>query len=189
MAKKYAIFTCRVTLFLFCLIYLQQNTAFSSINLLDGGRVVSASPFDSKARGAGCFDIALPEQPARLDTQSIEGLFFTAKSFRYSSDRGGDRWQSADETQQRRSGDCEDKAIWLFTRLLESGAADVRLVIGRYRSIDSNLHVWVVCSDSDGNVRLLDPAIQKRVWILTAVDSGLYQPLYAYDGRSCYRYF
>ena len=165
------------------------TTVCPAADLLGGGYLVAGTPFDGRARSAGVFNLYVPSNAFGGDrTDSIESLFFTAKSFRYVSDSRGDHWQSAEETEARRAGDCEDKAVWLFARLIQSGYYNVRLVIGKYRSIDRQFHVWVICSDKDGNTCLLDPAKQKRIWYLTAVMDGLYKPLYAYDGQNRYRY-
>ena len=163
---------------------------FATADFFSMGYPVRGTPFDAKVRSAGCFNLDFPSsETGDWGQKSIQDLFATARTFRYVSDGRSDKWQSADETESRYAGDCEDKAIWLFTRLINNGYFNVRLVIGRYRSIDSDLHVWVICSDKDGNTCLLDPAKQKRIWYLTAIDSGLYKPLYAYDGQNRYKYF
>lgn len=151
------------------------------------GQLVSFTPFDARMRSAGLFSAGLGAFTPT--NQSMEDLFNTAKSFRYVPDRGSDHWQSAEETNRRRSGDCEDKAIWLFKRLAASRAYNARLVIGRYRPLDTQLHVWVMCTDRNGEICILDPAKQRRVWRAGAMDSGFYQPLYGYDGRNRYKYF
>lgn len=180
--KKIAFFGLFISLFI-------TAWGFASVDFLSMGKLVQGTPFDYKVQSAGCFSLAQADYEGfRSGQQSIGDLFMTARSFRYASDKA-DVWQSAEETESRRAGDCEDKAIWLFARLIQNGYYNVRLVIGRYRSIDSQLHVWVICSDKSGNTCLLDPSIQKRVWYLTATDSGFYQALYAYDGQNRYRYF
>lgn len=173
---------------LFVSFILLLAVAGSAADFFSMGYLVQGTPFDGKLRSVGGFDL-IPSEVAPSEQKSIEELFMIAKSFRYVSDGNDDRWQSAEETDARHAGDCEDKAIWLFTRLIQNGYYNVRLVIGRYREIDDQLHVWVICSDKAGNTCLLDPTIQKRIWYLTAVDSGFYQPLYAYDGQNRYRYF
>lgn len=151
------------------------------------GYLTAITPFDARVRKAGCFDM-IPAGSHPSQPRSIEEMFRVARSFRYVSDSGGDRWQAADETEARRAGDCEDKAVWLFAQLLKNNYYNVRLVIGKYRSIDKRFHVWVICSDRAGNTCLLDPTIQKRVWYLTATDAGFYKPFYAFDGQNRYRY-
>ena len=187
MKKKLLSYCSRTPLatFIFLLTLVINGSAYS--DFFSMGRLVSGTPFDYKIINAGCFNLS----PSTLNLQSqksIQELFAIARSFRYVSD-GGDNWQSAKETEERHAGDCEDKAIWLFTRLINNGYYNVRLVVGRYRSLDSQLHVWVICSDKEGNTCLLDPSIQKRVWYLIGIDSDFYKPLYAYDGQNRYKYF
>ena len=161
--------------------------AFASADFLSVGRLVQGTPFDGRMRSAGCFNL-MPNKFVLENRRSIEELFAVARSFRYVGDLDGDSWQSAEETEARHAGDCEDKAIWLFARLTQNGYYNVLLTVGWYRRFDERLHVWVVCSDKNGNVYLLDPSMQKRIWSLTAIDSGFYKPVYAYDGTNKYQY-
>ena len=161
----------------------------SAMDAFNMGVLTPTTPFDWHIREAGGFNL-LPPNPAPAEPhQSIQELFQIAHSFRYVRD-GSNRnhWQSAEETEAKHAGDCKDKAIWLFAHLIHNGYYNVRLVVGKYREVDSQLHVWVICSDRQGNTCLLDPTIQKRIWYLTAIDSGLYHPLYAYDGQNRFRY-
>ena len=160
----------------------------STADFFSMGYVVQGTPFDAGIRSAGGFNLT-PAPIPPYQQESIENLFFTARSFRYSYKGVTSKWQSSEETEARHAGDCKDKAIWLFTRLIQNGYYNVRLVVGRYRSVDNQLHAWVICSDKHGNTCLLDPTKQKRIWYQIAVDSGFYHPLYAYDGQNRYRYF
>lgn len=149
-----------------------------------GIRPSYSTPFDRKLNQPGLFELSNYSD----SYTSIQQLFNTARAFRYVTDRSGDHWQSAEETDSKRSGDCEDKAIWLFARLKQCGYTNVRLVIGKYRQIDKRYHVWVTCSDASGNTCLLDPASQKRIWTEQSFGSGFYTPIYAFDGERRYRY-
>ena len=90
-----------------------------------------------------------------------------------------DYWQLPDETEKRGKGDCEDKAIWLYSKLLKDGFADVRLVIGKYRRSDILFHAWVF---------ILDPTKRKTVRELKDFASDYYQPYYSYyrEKRWCH---
>lgn len=175
------------TLLMLTSIFFRQPTANSMSDSLSG-QPVNFTPFDTRMRNAGLFGGSSAESSA-LGDHSIDTIFNTARSFRYVADRGRDNWQTDTETQSRRAGDCEDKAVWLYKNLIAGGAQNVRLVIGRYRQMDRQLHVWVTCRDRDGNTCLLDPSKQRRVWKLSSADSGLYRPLYGFDGRNKYKYF
>ena len=55
-----------------------------------------------------------------------------------------DFWQFPEETEHLGRGDCEDKAIWLYAKMLAEGFDDVRLVLGKYIESDTVFHAWVV---------------------------------------------
>ena len=152
--------------------------------------LIRATPFDYKLSLAGFFNLSVPNHPINtiLPAESIDSLFNKARSFRYAEDRTGDYWQSPEETDRKHSGDCEDKAVWLYAQLKYNGYSDVRLVIGKYRSFDRKYHVWVLCTDASGASYLLDPAAQKRVCAVGHFSPGFYQPVYSFDGQNRYLY-
>ncbi len=114
---------------------------------------------------------------------SLHQLFRTARSFRYVPDDPSDRWQSAKETSLKYQGDCEDKAIWLFTEMRRSGYDQVRLVVGKYRPQDKFLHVWILHRDENADVYLLDPTLQRRPWPLRYFPGRLYRAYCSFDGN------
>jgi hypothetical protein len=91
-----------------------------------------------------------------------------------------DYWQLPAETEDRGAGDCEDKAIWLYARLIEMGLKNVRLVVGKYRIDQPAYHAWVVCNVS-GRVYILDPTMNKGFWEARHYPKGFYQPAYSYS--------
>ncbi len=151
------------------------------------GHLVTATPFDNRVFSAGIFfDKKDISEPAARRS-SIEELFAIAKSFRYVHVPRS-RWQTPEETQARGSGDCADKAGWLYSQLKKNGYENVRLVIGKYRSIDPIFHVWIAYTDDQGNSLILDPATQKRIWGSGQFGEGFYKALYSYDDQGRYRY-
>ncbi len=144
---------------------------------------VSGSPFQQRLASADFQEIAPGQR-----SDSLEHLFAMARSFRYVPDGKEDLWQSPFETDRRRSGDCEDKALWLYQKMKQNGFENVRLVIGRYRPMDDLLHVWVVYEDGSGNSFLLDPALQRRVWRESDFGSNFYRAFYAFNGIGQYRF-
>jgi hypothetical protein len=98
-----------------------------------------------------------------------------------------DWWQLPEETERRGAGDCEDKAIWLYAKLLEEGFEDVRLVVGKYRTDQPGCHAWVVYYHSE-KVYILDPTKAGRPWQAKHYPKGFYWPLYSYskDNRWCH---
>jgi hypothetical protein len=158
----------------------------ANIDIL-GGSLIKATPFDSRIDSAGAFG-AYDFSGALSNTRSGDELFLAARSIRYVSDGKVDHWQTPQETQTRWSGDCEDKAIWLYAELKHSGYSNVRLVVGRYRSVDKGFHVWVSMADGQGGVYILDPTAQKKVWKSSDFAENYYRPLYSFDGFNRYRH-
>ena len=150
------------------------------------GSLVPATPYDGHMAQAGIF--FLPSIAS--GTESAESLFAKARTFRYQQDtRGEDYWQTPEETEAHWSGDCEDKAIWLFAQLKKNGFHDARLVIGRLNPSSRGFHVWVALMDkSGGSFYVLDPTAQKRIWRSTDFSDGSYRPLYSFDGSNRYRH-
>lgn len=144
--------------------------------------MVQNSPFYQKLLAAGIFDVpmAYPENPKPLIL-----LFRMAKNFHYDSDgKGMDDWQSADQTLKSYSGDCEDKAIWLYTQLRKNGFENTSLHIGRYASDSRKFHMWVTVSGVDGTI-LLDPTNQRKPWPESAFPKKSYRSLHIICGESC----
>jgi len=91
-----------------------------------------------------------------------------------------DCWQLPEETESRGAGDCEDKAIWLYARLLQTGFEDVRLVVGKYQIEQAVYHAWVVYYLTD-KIYILDPTVNVGLWEARRYPEGFYKPLYSYS--------
>jgi len=89
-------------------------------------------------------------------------------------------WQLPEETEDRGAGDCEDKSIWLYTRLIQVGFENVRLVVGRYRTDKASYHAWVVCY-LDGKIYILDPTMNDGLWEARQYPKGFYRPVYSFS--------
>lgn len=149
----------------------------------DAPASVALTPFDSKLRSAGFFDAAALPQDGEA---SPETLFRIAHSFRYRSE-AQDRWQSAEETDARRSGDCEDKALWLYQKLTQGGHREVSLVVGR-KAGARGLHVWVTLRGAGNTLLILDPSTQNRLWKESDFPKSSYVPLYSFDANGSHRH-
>jgi hypothetical protein len=150
-----------------------------------GGNLIPATPFDRQINAASNYNTAA----LFPDVASSDQLFFQARGIRYVPDPAGqDHWQTPEETQQRWAGDCEDKAFWLFAQLKQNGYSHVRLVIGRYRALDSGFHVWVTLVDDHGDVFVLDPTAQRKIWKASDFSEEYYRALYSFDGMNRYRH-
>ncbi len=152
------------------------------------GRQTQGTPYDQKVALAEV--LKNPYQSSvNSPIQSVEHLFWKARRFSYSREKDSDDWQLPQETEKKQSGDCEDKALWLYAHLRAAGYKNLGLVVGKYRNQDPSYHVWVVRVDENGNAFILDPTIQNRIWPLKVFQSGFYQPLFLFDGNRRYRFF
>src|SRR5262249_23948429 len=138
------------------------------------GCLVKSTPFYQRLIGAGIFE---PEKIAPTgEEKPLQLLFRIARFIPYDPDHNKeDIWQSADETSKIFSGDCEDKAIWLYTQLRRNGYSDVHLVIGKYGPSSTKFHVWVTYVDETGVNWLLDPTMQRKPWNIDAFPKNLYR--------------
>jgi len=98
-----------------------------------------------------------------------------------------DYWQLPEETEKKGRGDCEDKAIWLYSKLIKEGFTDVRLVIGKYRESSPYFHAWVVWYQED-KIFILDPTKNRSIWELRDYPAGYYQPYYSYYKNKKWRH-
>jgi hypothetical protein len=162
---------------------LMANPRFSTSCLIE------ATPFYQRLIHAGVFEpiaqlhIAQKAQPAAL-------LFRMARSFKYTDDKSRkDVWQKANVTAQTYRGDCEDKAIWLYTQLRKNNYENVALVIGKYGPQSREFHMWVTYTDDAGQHMLLDPTIQRKPWKVSAFPDKLYRPAHVIlSGGDCLSY-
>ena len=122
------------------------------------------------------------------DPSPLEKIFWKARRIVYVDDRSQDRWQAPLVTGSRMAGDCEDKALWLYSQLKVNGYSNVRLVIGRHRLHDATTHAWVMYTDDKAETLILDPTQNNRIWPVTKFMSGFYQPLYSFDGLLRYKH-
>ncbi len=161
-----------------------QPTSFAAEPGLQGQPIL-ATPYDGRLMEAGALIDVIPAEGSRSSDQ----LFSQARSFRYKEDgRGNDHWQTPEETEQRWSGDCEDKAVWLYAQLKKNNHRGVRLVVGRKDRSSRSFHVWVALEASNGSYFILDPTAQKRIWNASDFSDGSYRPLYSFDGINRYRH-
>jgi hypothetical protein len=124
----------------------------------------------------------LPDQECRDET-SYDERSNSAKE----ANSSNDSWQLPNETEYRGAGDCEDKAIWLYVRLIETGVQNVRLVVGKYRTDQPAYHAWVVCHGTN-RTYILDPTMNAGLWQARHYPRGFYRPLYSYSKGSRWRH-
>lgn len=125
------------------------------------GRPVLTTPFDSKYT-------------------RVKEYLRTAYQFKYKGDfKGYDYWQLPEETERRGKGDCEDKAIWLYIKLLSEGFDNIRLIIGKRREDSRVPHAWVAWYEKE-RVYVLDPTFQSKIREIQQYPTGHYKPYYSF---------
>ncbi len=147
------------------------------------GHPTKSTPYDQKNALTEVLNESY-QPPTHPLLEPIDPLFWKARRFVYIEEKKGDNWQFPQETEKKQAGDCEDKALWLYARLRAAGYKNLRLVVGRYRSMDARLHVWLMRVDENGKVFILDPTIQNRIWPLDAFQPGFYRPIFLFDGKN-----
>jgi len=95
-------------------------------------------------------------------------------------------WKTPAETQSSTAADCKAKSVALYQTMLEHGASNVRLVIGRRAPTSRSTHAWLEW-DSDAGSYLLDPTLNWKAVRSTDVGQRFYVPFYAYEGRRKFR--
>ena len=119
------------------------------------------------------------EKHLKMSYKKVEKFLEMASKFKYKNDsRGADNWQLPLETEKCGAGDCDDKAIWLYSKLIKEGTDDVRLVLGNYKRGELSVHMWVNWYH-DGQVFILDPTIDNGIRPAKQY-SDYYQPFYSF---------
>ncbi len=112
--------------------------------------------------------------------EKVKKYLEMASNFEYKPDiRGKDIWQLPFETEKLGTGDCDDKAIWLYSKLIKEGIDNVRLVLGNYKTGKRSTHMWVDWYE-DGQVFILDPTIDNGIRSSDKYWKDFYQPYYSF---------
>ncbi len=112
--------------------------------------------------------------------KKVEKYLEMASKFKYKAEASGvDNWQLPFETERLGTGDCDDKAVWLYLKLLKDGVDNVRLVLGNYKKGELSVHMWVNWYQ-DGQVYILDPTIDNGIRTATQYSNEYYQPFYSF---------
>jgi len=126
--------------------------------------------------------------PFEFKYKRIREYLGDAYQFRYEHEKkNADYWQLPEETERLGKGDCEDKAIWLYSQALKDGFDDVRLVIGKTREDTRGFHAWVAWYPK-GKVYILDPANDGEMWEIEQYPKGYYKPYYSFYRDKSWRH-
>lgn len=118
--------------------------------------------------------------PYDIRYDKINKYLKEARDFQYKTEKNGmDHWQLPAETEMLGTGDCEDKAIWLYYKLLKDGFDDVRLVVGEYIEGKEIRHVWLSWHQNE-RTYILDPTTNDNIGEVNSFPKGSYRPLYSF---------
>ena len=95
-------------------------------------------------------------------------------------------WKTPAETQSSAAADCKAKAVALYHTMLEHGASNVHLVIGKRTSTSRSTHAWLEWSSKAGSY-VLDPTINWRACRTSDLGLRDYIPFYAFTGTKKFR--
>jgi hypothetical protein len=95
-------------------------------------------------------------------------------------------WKTPAETQSGAPADCKAKAIALYETMLEHGAGNLRLVIGKRTSTSRSTHAWLEWDSSTGSY-VLDPTINWQAYRTSDLGQRAYIPFYAFAGSQKFR--
>ncbi len=95
-------------------------------------------------------------------------------------------WKTPAEVGSGQPSDCKGKAVALYQRMLESGAKDIHLVIGRRTRTSRMTHTWIVWNTERGDY-LLDPTFNWMACRADKIGDRSYLPMYAYAGDKKFR--
>ncbi len=136
------------------------------------GTPIKATPYDNRYKKVN--------KHLEASKKKVKKLLKIASKFKYKEDRrGADNWQLPFETEKLGTGDCDDKAIWLYSKLIKEGIDDVRLVLGNYKSGEFSVHMWVNWYH-DGQVFILDPTIDNGIRSAKQYSKDYYKPFYSF---------
>ncbi len=136
------------------------------------GTPIKATPYDKRYKKVN--------KHLEASKKKVKKLLKIASKFKYKVDRrGADNWQLPFETEKLGAGDCDDKAVWLYSKLIKEGIDDVRLVLGNYKSGEFSVHMWVNWYH-DGQVFILDPTIDNGIRSAEQYSKDYYKPFYSF---------
>ena len=95
-------------------------------------------------------------------------------------------WKTPAEAQSGAPADCKAKAVALYEKMRENGAANVRLVIGKRTATSRQTHAWLAW-DTESGTYVLDPTFNWTACTAAQAGKRNYQPLYAYAGSKKFR--
>jgi predicted small secreted protein len=132
---------------------------------------------------AGCntFDhIGSPVSKTPYDKQykKVEYWLEVASQITDKDDGPADNWQLPPVTEKLSHGDCDDKAIYLYSMLTD---LNTRLLIGNLETGDPNTcHMWVNWYVDD-KVYILDPTNNYGIHTAWWYGNHNYEPLWSFD--------
>ena len=146
---------------------------------------VPASPYDSYM-GAFKTVAARGSADRQITIDEVSHWTEEASSIRYEH-LSAYEWKSPAEVDATGTGDCKDKALWLYAKLTEAGARDLEIVVGKKNSRSNEYHAWLYLT-LGGRSYLLDPTYSGSVADLSEFRDDEYLPAYSYTASKVFAY-
>jgi len=161
------------------------------ILILIAGSIIGLSALGCATVEASYYDhMGTPVQTTPYDIRydRIKEHLKESRKILYKQEEAGrDYWQLPVETEFLGTGDCEDKAIWLYSKLLEEGFDDIRLVVGDYVTGKESRHVWISWH-YEGRTYIIDPSTNDKIWEADKYPEGYYKPIYSFYRNSKWKH-
>ena len=146
---------------------------------------VKTTPYDMQMSrySAGSSPLSEPSRPRQVSLGMVNHWIGDLRSIPYGFTK---EWKTPTETQSSTAADCKAKSVALYQTMLEHGASNVRLVIGRRAPTSRSTHAWLEW-ESDTGSYVLDPTLNWKAVPSDQVGSRFYVPFYAYEGGRKFR--
>lgn len=155
----------------------------SSLNAsaIDLGNASSGTPYERYMTPVKSTLAALGKEKPTME--KVNALMKEGRSFRYHMDNPY-LPAAPSVTEQTRTGDCKDKALWLCDKLNDSS---VRFVIGKTHRNAKISHAWVLWKN-EGRFWILDCTLNRAPVAADTLSEDRYVPLYSYAKGTAFRH-
>jgi len=127
------------------------------------------------------------------NTELLEDTLYECKQkFKYMPEPLGlDYWQTPEETEKNKVGDCEDLAVWVISKAYPNlNSGDLYMVWGT--DLNGQGHCWIEYENEEGRF-WLDPVLQKgpvkmelwkyTPWMAAKYDGELFSKRFVYRAK------
>jgi hypothetical protein len=145
---------------------------------------VAATPYDRQmARVQPVLTTSASAQKENLSLDTVNRWMSDLRGIPYGYSM---QWRTPTEVAHDPSADCKGKAVYLYERMREHGARNLRLVIGKRAPTSRVTHAWLEWTEGP-RTYVLDPTFKWSAFPASNIRSSSYVAYYAYDGARRFR--